>query len=306
MGRYHANVLAAPPGVRFSGVHDTDPRSAGAVAGPAGVPVFTSLEGLFRVSDAVCIAVPTAAHESVACAALEAGMHVLLEKPVAPTPAAATRIMETAARCGRIPHVGHVERFNGAIRQMRAIVNRPSLIEARRLAPYSPRSGDVGVVLDLMIHDLDIVLHLVDSPLVSLQAAGSRVRSGHEDVATTVLTFENGCLAVLTASRITQDKIRALAVTQPDGYISLDYTTQEINIHRQTGQEYQVAGREIRYSIASTIERVFVHTVNPLQQELAHFVACINGDETSLISNEHDLKALETALAVLDRIGSAG
>ena len=290
------------PGVDFVGVADADCARAGEIAARLGVRAFDDYRELLKNVSAVCIAVPTRLHFRVASKALEAGVHVLVEKPMTRTVRCAERLVERAAAKNLILQTGHVERFNGAIRQIGSIIDRPYLIEARRLAPFSGRIGDVGVVLDLMVHDIDIVLGLLGSEPVAVAAVGNSVLTPHEDVATAVLQFENGCIANLAASRVTNEKIRTLAVSQQDAYIFLDYNRQGIDIYRRASSEYNLRKEEILYSVENTVERVFVHNVNPLQQELAHFVDCVQGRATPLVDGTSDVRTLRLTRKILECI----
>src|SRR5436309_3085465 len=184
---------------------------------------------------------------------------VLVEKPITPTLEEARELFAVARRTGAVLHVGHVERFNGAVQELKKIVERPLLVESRRLGPFEPRVQKDTVVMDLMIHDLDIVLGLIDSPPRRLTAMGSTVHSGSVDVANVQIGFESGTIAVITASRATEEKIRTLAVTQPDAYIVLDYAEQDIRVHRRAAQEYTLNRESIRYRRASFVEHVQVH-----------------------------------------------
>jgi predicted dehydrogenase len=301
MGQYHANIFAGLPGVQFIGVHDADPNRAREVSARYGVQCFDDLDQLLAQVDAVTIAAPTNLHYQIASAALAAGVHVLVEKPMTRTARYAGRLVEQAAAKGLILQTGHVERFNGAIRQIGNIVSAPHLAEARRLAPRTDRAQDTGVVLDLMVHDIDIVLGLIASPLQSVYAVGSAVYSpsAHEDVATAILQFENGCVANITASRVTNEKIRTLAISQRDAYIFLDYSRQEIDVYRRLSQDYAVRSGELRYSVESTVERVFVHNVNPLQQELMHFCDCVRGNAVPLVRGEDDVNTIALTRRIL-------
>jgi len=302
MGQYHANILAGMAGVEFVGVADTDSRRAGEIAARHGVRCFDDARQLLQEADAVCVAAPTNLHYRIASQALLSGVHVLVEKPMTRTVRSAERLAALAEEKGLVLQTGHVERFNGAVREIGKIVSSPRLIEARRLAPWSGRVQDVGVVLDLMVHDIDIVLGLVRSPLLDADAVGSMILSPHEDVASAILRFENGCIANLTASRVTNEKIRTLSVSQDDAYIFLDYSRQEIDVHRRLSQDYVLKREELRYSVETTVERVFVHNVNPLQQELTHFCDCVRGAVKPLVCGEDDVQTLRIARRILDRI----
>jgi predicted dehydrogenase len=266
------------------------------------VQCFDDLDTLLGAVDAVTIAVPTNLHYRVASHALVSGVHVLVEKPITRTVRYAERLVSLAASRGLVLQTGHVERFNGAIREIRSLVSSPYLVEARRLAPVTDRTQGTGVVLDLMVHDIDIVLGLVASPLCSVGAVGSAIYSPYEDVATAILQFENACVASITASRATNEKIRTLAISQSDAYIFLDYNRQEIDIFRRLSQDYAVRSEELRYSVESTVERVFVHNVNPLQQELMHFCDCVRGTAVPLVCGEDDVNTITLTRRILDCI----
>jgi len=304
MGQYHANILAGLPGVQFAGVLDVNQDRAREVAARYGARCFADLDQLLANVDAVTIAAPTNLHYRIASAALSAGVHALVEKPITRTARSAGLLVAQAAAKGLILQTGHVERFNGAIRQIGSIVSAPHLVEARRLAPQTDRAQDTGVVLDLMVHDIDIVLGLIASPLVSVSAVGSAIYSPdmREDAAAAILRFENSCIASITASRVTNEKIRTLAISQRDAYIFLDYSRQEIDVYRRLSQDYAVRSGELRYSVESTVERVFVHNVNPLQQELAHFCDCVRGKAVPLVRGEDDVNTIALARRILDCI----
>jgi predicted dehydrogenase len=304
MGQFHANILAGLDGVDFVGIHDAQQERAERLATKFGVKIFESVDRLLSKVDAVCVAVPTNYHYKVASLALKAGVHVLVEKPMTRTVRYAERLVALANERGLILQTGHVERFNGAIRQIGNIINQPKLVEARRLSPWMPRIKDVGVVLDLMVHDVDIVLGLINSPVTAVDAVGTSVYSPYEDAATAILQFENGCVANLTASRITNEKIRTLSISQKDAYICLDYNRQGIDIYRRLSQDYSLKHEEIRYTIETTVERVFVHSVNPLQQELMHFCDCVRGVATPLVTGESDINTLRLTRTILERINA--
>jgi predicted dehydrogenase len=233
---------------------------------------------------------------------LSRGVNVLLEKPITKDLNEARDLFATAQKHDVVLHIGHVERFNGAVQELKKIVEDPVLIEARRLGPFQKRVQDDGVVLDLMIHDIDIILGLVASPIAQIAAQGVSVFSSNDDVANVQLTFENGCVAALTASRATQNKIRTMAVTQRDAYIFLDFTDQDIHIHRQASTEHLLTREQLRYKQESFIERVFVYKDNPLKSEIRHIIECILNGAKRVVSVEDELKSLTVALEVLDII----
>ena len=247
------------------------------------------------------MAVPTEQHFDVSRDLLEAGVHVLVEKPMTPTLEEAKELFRVARARNRVLHVGHVERFNGAVQELRKIVERPILIESRRLGPFSPRVAKDSVVIDLMIHDIDIVLGLVDGEPRKVTAMGASVRSGVADVANVQIVFDGGTMATITASRATEDKIRTLAITQPEAYIVLDYQNQDIQIHRRAAQDYTVNREAIRYRQASFVEHLFVHKDNPLKLELRHLMAAARAAQATgrvELPEGEDLRSLAVALEV--------
>ena len=304
MGQYHANIISNIPSIDFVGISDANEVRLGEISGKYDIKSFTDTKKLLKKVDAVVIAVPTNLHYKVASEALNAGVHVLLEKPITRTVKYAQKLIDLASQKNLIFQVGHVERFNGAIQQLKHVIERPYFLEARRLAPRTPRVKDVGVVLDLMIHDIDIVIGFLGYDIQSIDAVGSTVYSNSEDVATAHLLYGNGCIVDISASRVTTNKIRTLSISQEDAYIFLDYNTQDINIHRQVSSEYALTKKEIRYSIESAVERVFIHNVNPLQQEVMHFVDCIVSGATPLVSGINDIKTLTIAKKIIEKINN--
>jgi predicted dehydrogenase len=240
---------------------------------------------------------------------LEGGVSVLVEKPMAPTLPEARELFAVARRAGAVLHVGHVERFNGAVQEIKKIVDRPFLVESRRLGPFVPRVQKDTVVMDLMIHDLDIVLGLVDSAPRRLTAFGTSVHSDVADIANVQIWFESGTIASVTASRATEEKVRTLAITQPDAYILLDYTDQDIQIHRRAAQEYTLNRESIRYRQASFVEHLFVHKDNPLKLELQHLIRAherVRAGDSLVLPEEEDLRSLAMALEIERMIRDGG
>ncbi len=301
MGQYHARVYAELWDVDLVGVADIDRDRAAAVAAHYDTRAFGDHRDLIGRVDVASVAVPTEQHYHVARDLLEAGIGVLVEKPVAPTLEEARELFAVARRSGAVLEVGHVERFNGAVQELRKIVERPILIESRRLGPFVPRVQKDTVVMDLMIHDLDIVLALVDARPRRLSACGTAVHSEVTDVATVQIAFESGTIATLTASRATEEKIRTLAITQPEAYIFLDYLVQDIQIHRRAAQEATPNRESIRYRQASFVEHLFVHKENPLKLEILHLIGSVRrqrAGERLELSEAEDLASLAMALEI--------
>jgi len=301
MGQYHILVYAELWDVDLVGVVDVDQERAAAVARQYDVLAFPDHRDLIGRVDVASVAVPTERHFAVARDLLEGGVNVIVEKPMTPTLEEARELFAVAARSGSVLHVGHVERFNGAVQELRKIVERPVLIESRRLGPFVPRVQKDSVVMDLMIHDVDIVLQLVDSPPRRLYALGANVQSEMADVATVQIAFESGTIATITASRATEEKIRTLAITQPDAYIVLDYSTQDIEIHRRTAQEYTLNRESIRYRLASFVEHLSVHKDNPLKLEVLNLIRAVRqvrAGQPLKLAEAEDLRSLGVALEI--------
>ncbi|HET8577300.1 MAG TPA: Gfo/Idh/MocA family oxidoreductase [Methylomirabilota bacterium] len=301
MGQYHVLALAEIWGVDLVGVVDSDLERARQVAAPYGVRAFHDHRELVGQVDFVTVAVPTGRHFEVARDLLETGIHVLVEKPMSSSLEEAKELFRLARQHNRVLHVGHVERFNGAVQELRKIVERPILIESRRLGPFVPRVQNDSVVMDLMIHDIDIVLGLVDSEPRKMTAVGASVHSRVTDVATVQIVFDSGAMATITASRATEEKIRTLAITQPDAYIVLDYGTQDIQIHRRADQEYTLNRESIRYRQASFVEHLLVHKDNPLKLEIRHLVGAVRSAQASgqvELPEAEDLRSLAVALEI--------
>ncbi len=303
MGQYHVNVANGLTNqCEVIGVYDADQARMNEIASRFNVPVQGDMDALIDSADALVIAVPTVYHYEIAKKAIEKGKHVLLEKPMTETVDQAKEIVELAEKKGLILQVGHVERFNGAVLEVGKIVEKPFLVESRRLAPFNPRISDVGVVLDLLIHDLDIIINLIGGEISHVHARGKKVFSKHEDVASAVLQFESGCVANLTASRATQSKIRTLTISQEKAYVVLDFSTQDIDVHRQASSASIMSPEELKYKQESFVEKIFVHKDNPLKQEHQHFLACISGTEKPLVHNSSDIRTLEVAHKILKQV----
>ncbi len=302
MGQYHVNVISMIPNYQPCGIYDKDKSTSLEISERFNIPVFTSFEQLLQEVEAMVVAVPTALHYEVALQILQAGKHVLVEKPMTETVAQARELVELAEKKNLIFQVGHVERFNGAVLELGKVVEKPFLIESRRLSPFNPRVQDVGVTLDLMIHDIDIILNLVNSEVHSVHARGTSCFSEHEDVAVATLQFESGCVANLVASRATQNRIRRLNITQENAYIVLDFTTQNIDIHRRASSAYLMTREELKYKQEAFVERIAIHRDNPLKQEHEHFIACIHGTQEPIVGGQEELRTLQIADDILSKI----
>ena len=300
MGEYHVGVYTEISDVVLVGVADPDAERARQIAAKYGTKAYSDYRELLGAVDVVSIVVPTLQHFAVTREFLQHGVHVLVEKPITQNLEEARELYRLAAANRAILHVGHVERFNGAVQELKKIVQEPLLIESRRLGPFVSRVQDDGVILDVMIHDLDIILHLVDSPVVGINALGTSVFSQQVDIANAQIHFANGCVANVTASRATQNKIRTLAVTERDAYIFLNYTDQDITIFREASSQHILTRDELTYRQESFIERVFVHKDNPLKLEIKHLLQEARNGGVNSISVDDDLASLEVALQIME------
>lgn len=283
-GRHHARIYNQLPQAELVGVYDIDPERA----------ELHSLEEVKRKARAASVAVPTTAHAAVTMELLEAGLDVLVEKPIAPSLEDADAMIAAAQKHGRILAVGHLERFNPAVQLVRPRVTRPLFFEVHRLSVFTPRSLDVDVLLDLMIHDLDLVLSFVQAPVADLQGVGLAVLSAHTDIANVRLTFANGCVANLTASRVSTERVRKLRFFQPAEYISLDLARRDAEVFRLTSSP----GAPMP---ALAHEHLQGGEVEPLQAEIEAFLASV----ASRQAPECDGAAARAALAVALRAAEA-
>lgn len=306
MGRYHVGVYSELNNVELVGVVDTSGDRVAEIASSYNTAGYTDYRELFGKVDVVTIAVPTSLHYEVARPFIENGIHVLLEKPIANTLEEATELFGLADKKGVHLQIGHVERFNGAVQEVKNVIEEPLMLEFRRVGPFTSRITDAGVVMDIMIHDIDIALNLIDSRVKSIKAVGGSIYTDREDFASCQLLFENGCLANFISSRVTQEKIRTLSLSQKDAYVFLDFNEQDIQIHRQASSDYFVSREELKYKQESLIERIFVHRGNPLKLEVQHFLDCAAKNAERHISAEAELRSLKIALRVLDQINKGG
>ncbi len=305
MGRYHVNALAGMDEVNLVGVCDIDQKVGLEVAEKYNTKYYKDYRDLFGKVDGVVVAVPTFLHYFFASEFIRRNINVLVEKPITRSIRYAKKLVELADKHNVLLQVGHIERFNGAVQELRNIVKNPYLIEAKRMGPKNPRVKDVGVVLDLMIHDIDVIVNLLDktdTDIVSISAYGSKVYSDHEDMATATIEFDDGTIAIITASRITEAKKRTLSISQEGAYIELDYSTQDITIYRQAGTGYFVSKDEIKYVQESLIEKVFVRKEDALRAELRHFVNCIIGKEKPKFDSSLDIKTHIIAKKIMNTI----
>jgi predicted dehydrogenase len=289
-GRHHLRILGQSAGAGLAGVVDIDAGRAEAAASEHGCPAYPSIESLAGKIDAAIVAAPTSKHAEIGCALLENGIDVLVEKPIARDLASARLLVDTATRYNRILQVGHLERFNPVVTALKKIVRLPLFFEVHRLSLFSPRSLDVDVVLDLMIHDLDIVLDLAGMLPEEIRAAGISILSDKVDIANVRLAFPGGCVANLTASRVSTERVRKLRLFQPHQYISLDYQKQEAAVFTVSGNQ-QIG-----------FQPLAVAKEEPLRVEVESFLEAVRNRTQPLVSGVEGLRALDVALAILDKI----
>jgi predicted dehydrogenase len=292
IGKNHARLYAELPTAQFTAIYDTDRAVAQKRAAEFGVVPAASLEEFAEQVDAASIATPTSTHFEIGRELLTRGKHLLIEKPIADNTAHASELAELAASRALILQVGHVERFNPVLGALEKRLTNPRFIEAHRLSPYPNRSTDIGVVLDLMIHDLEIILHLVRSPVQTIDAVGVPVLSRGEDIANARLRFENGCVANITSSRISPEQMRKIRVFQENAYLSLDYQNQSGEMYRRTAD-------------GLTKEEVEIEREEPLKRQLASFIECAMTGRAPKVSGFQAAAALELAVEITKRINSA-
>lgn len=304
LGYHHIRILRDLPGVEFAGFAEVKNERAAAVAADLGVKYFQSLESLLEVTDAITVVVPTINHHAVARIALELGKHVLIEKPLASTLEEADDLLAIAARTGAIIQTGHVERFNRAIRAALPFIDVPRFIESDRLAPFNPRGSDVAVVLDLMIHDIDLVRTLVGGHVVELSAVGVPVLTPSVDIANARLTFGTGAVANITASRVSRDRMRKIRIFQRSGYLSLDLAQGNGEFYRMRGDVDTATLMKAPQELLAFVERVPLEAPEgePLRLEFESFVAAVQGIAPVVVSGEDGREALAVALRIVSEI----
>lgn len=292
LGQHHARIYASLPGAELAGIFEPDDARAAEICGRHGCRRFATLEEMAEGCDAVSVVVPTNHHAAVALPLLAKGVHLLIEKPLCVTMEEAARILEAAAKADRIVQVGHIEHYNPVMSFLEKAVSEPRYITAERLAPFTPRGTEVGVVLDLMIHDIGIVLQLANSPVERIDAVGVSVVTRTEDIANARIAFRNGCVANLSASRVSLKKNREIRVFQTGGYLSIDFMQQK--------------GHTVRVDPAA--EGGFakadlpIEKGEPLAIELGSFVACVRDRATPKVGGELGRTALEVALRITEQI----
>ncbi len=306
LGFHHVRLLQTLPDVRLVGCVDTNSVRAATVARDLGVRVYAGLDELLQAVDAVTVVVPTSAHYEVARAAIECGVHVFIEKPICATVAEADALLEAARVAGVLVQTGHIERFNRAMRAALPFVAGPRFIESDRLAPFNPRGSDVAVVLDLMIHDIDLVCSLVGAPVSDVAAVGVPLLTKSVDIANARLTFATGAVANITASRVSKERLRKLRIFQPDGYFSLDLAAGEGEFYRLRRDVDLAALATAPLAIEAFVERIRLEASDdePLRLELETFVAAVRGEAPVPVTGDDGRVALAVALRIVNEISS--
>lgn len=294
MGTYHASVCKLIPNIDLVAVSDPNPEMLKKIKSTK-IIKSQNYQDWLDIVDAVIIAVPTELHYVITKECLSKGKHTLVEKPLTKNIKQAEELFEIAELQKCALHIGHVERFNGAIQELKKIIQKPYLIECHRLGPFVPRVQKDSVILDLMIHDIDIILNLVDSPVKKFNVIGNKIKTKLKDIAVVQISFANGTLANIISSRASQIKERIMCIHQKSSYIKLDFTTQDISIHRHASDNVKIGINQLKYKQESTIERLFVYKENPLKSEVEHFIKSIKSAK-NLTNKENDLAALYLTL----------
>ncbi len=310
LGNLHAKMYDLIPSADFIGIYDIDPVRAKEVADRFGVTAFPDADTLLNEVEAVSVVTPTSNHYDTASQALNKGKHVFIEKPITSDVQSAEALIKLAREKNRIVQVGHIERFNPALMSLKSIELNPMFIESHRLAQFNPRGTDVAVVLDLMIHDLDIILSLINSPVKQIDANGVAIVSDSIDIANTRIQFENGAVANITASRISQKKMRKMRIFQRDTYITIDFLQGLAEVYRLFSDGAEIPELTMMLGEIGTgqqkkkivYQRPEVPDINALEYELARFVDAVRNGTSPLVTAHEGKKALEVALEILEKI----
>ena len=289
LGSIHAKVYSGLENVKLVGVCDCNIERSIEIGKRFRAASYSDYEDLFDKIDAASIVVPTSLHYNVAKEFLKHGIHVLIEKPITKTLTEAEELIEIAEEKKLVLQVGHIERFNSAVLALEPYIKKPKFIECQRLGPFHKRVQDVGVVLDLMIHDIDIVLGLMKQDVAGIEAVGLSSISDFEDVANVRLTFEDGTIADITASRVTKDVVRKMRIFQEDSYLSLDYVSQDATLFEKTGEK--IVQKKIR-----------IKKKKPLKKELKSFIECVRTGKRPIVSGVEGRRALQVALEIVKKI----
>ena len=311
MGKNHMKTYKSLNGVELVGVYDIFPEAAKAAAETFGIRAFSSMEEVAENVNAVSVVTTSVTHADVGEFFLNKGIHCMMEKPLACTEEECQRLISAAAKNNVVLLVGHIERFNPAVEQMGKLLSDTSKIRsltAQRMSAASGRISDVDVSMDLMIHDVEVIQSLVKSPVVNIQAASVKTKESPmgKDYITALLEFENGATANITASRITQARVRTLTVTTDTNYIDMDFINQSINVHSQGRMPYvnpENIPEWMNYGLKGSVEQLFIPTNQPLSAELNHFLSCVRGEATPRITGQNALDALRVIWKIQEKLG---
>ncbi|MGC8737635.1 MAG: Gfo/Idh/MocA family oxidoreductase [Candidatus Hydrogenedens sp.] len=302
LGFHHVRIYSTLPDVELVGVVDISEERRLKAKTDFQVSVFSSIDEILKEPlDLVSVVTPTSTHANVAIPLLEAGVHVLVEKPISATVEEGKKMVSVAQKNNRILQVGHVERFNGAVRALFNLINNSRFIECHRLSPFPGRGTDVSVVHDLMIHDIDIILTLTRSSVISMDAVGVSVFSDSEDIANVRLRFQSGCVANLTASRVSMDRMRKIRIFSDSEYVSTDYSSQSLLVYRKKGGDIPPNSNPMKFIEITPIQ---VSNEEPLQAEIKAFVSAVRDGTPPEVSGEEGLRALELSCQIVEQIRS--
>lgn len=296
LGKWHAQKYAASQDCNLLAVVDTDLKTAQAIADEHGAEAHTDYQAVLDRADAISLVVPTSLHHEIARDFLSHGVHCLIEKPITVTVEEAQELIDLANANDAVLQVGHIERFNSVMMDIDELLDKPQFIESTRLAPFTPRATDVSVILDLMIHDIDIILDLIDSPIRHISASGISVLSDEIDIANARLEFESGCVANVTASRISRKRERKLRVFQKDAYISADFQEKILAVNRKGAEQTENGFHDITHS-----EKTYEDT-DALNLEVLDFIRAINTGSRPKVNGEDGKRALQAAIAITQLI----
>ena len=304
MGQHHARIYASLPGSTLIGVADTNATRAEAIASRYDVRPFSDYQRLLDEVEAVTVAAPTTLHHQIGMECLRRGVHILMEKPLAASVVDAHALDDLAVPSGLVLQVGHVERFNPTFVELVNVLRDHQVlaVEARRLSPFATRAADVSVVYDLMVHDLDLILNLIDAPVRTIEATGSRIRSQQPDHALALLSFATGQVASLAASKITQHKVRQMAITCAEAFVVADLLSRTVMIYRQSAADYFAQRGEVLYRQEGLIEQVYVPQIEPLYAEVQHFLSCVRERRQPLVGSTDAIRVMTIADVIEERV----
>lgn len=304
IGQHHARIYASLPGSQLVGIADIDPGRMQGIADRYGVPAYADYRALLDQVQAVSVAAPTTLHHEIGRVCLEHGVHVLMEKPLAASVEQAHDLAALAGQAQLVLQVGHVERFNPTFVELANVLADHQIlaVDARRLSPFASRAADVSVVYDLMVHDLDLILTLIPAPLRAVSATGSRVRSPQTDHAMALLTFDGGQMASVAASKITQHKVRQMAVTCAEAFVVADFLTRTVMVHRQSAADYFAQRGAVLYRQEGLIEQVYVPQIEPLFAEIQHFLACVREGRSPRVGSAEAIRVMTVADEIEQRL----